>query len=192
MRDHNRLPEPWKSFLRELDTLATGPVDFHCIGGFVITRKFGFARDTADIDILSVTRNEQTYALIKSGSKGSQLHKKHKVYLDYVTAIEYCPEDYERRLMEMFPRQLQRIRLFAPDAYDLALMKLDRNIERDREDVKFLAREGFIRQAELKHRYEKEMRPYVARPEDRLDRNLDFWLEMIREHMGSNPGPNPR
>lgn len=192
MRDRNHLPEPWKSFLRELDAFATEPVDFHCIGGFVITRKFGFARDTADIDILSVTRNEQTYALIESGSKGSELHKKHKVYLDHVTAIQYYPDDYERRLTEMFPGQLKRIRLLAPDAYDLALMKLDRNIERDREDVKFLAREGFLRQAELKHRYEREMRPYVARPEDRLDRNLDLWLEMIREQMEANGSPGRR
>ncbi|MGE5112913.1 MAG: DUF6036 family nucleotidyltransferase [Acidobacteriaceae bacterium] len=186
MTNRKRLPEPWNSFLRDLDAIVTGLADLHCIGGFVITRRFGFARETADIDVLSITPNEQTRALIDAGAKGSALHKKHKVYLDHVTAIQYYPEDYEQRLAEMYPGQLKRIRLLAPDAYDLALMKLDRNIERDREDVKFLAREGFIQGEELKRRYEKEMRPYVAHPEDRLDRNFALWLEMIDEQIKAN------
>ena len=187
MPDSDRLPEPWNSFLRELDAIATESVDFHCIGGFVMTRKFGFARETADVDVLSITPKPQTGALLQNGSRGSGLHKKYRIYLDVVGVLQYYPDDYELRLTEMFPRQLQKIRLLAPDAYDLALMKLDRNIERDREDVKYLARQGFIQTEELKRRYEKEMRPYVARPEDRLDRNLDFWIEMIREHMQTNP-----
>ena len=59
-------------------------------------------------------------------------------------------------------------------------------IERDREDVKYLARQGLLNPEELRRRYEKEMRPYIARPEDRLDRNLELWLEMIREDAQAN------
>jgi hypothetical protein len=90
----------------------------------------------------------------------------------------------------MYPGQLKHIRLFAPEAHDLALMKLGRNIERDREDVKFLARQGFITPEELKHRYEKEMRPYIALPEQRTDPVLDLWVEMIREDLEANEVPN--
>jgi hypothetical protein len=180
------LPEPWYSFLRELDSIATDSVEFHCIGGFVITRKFGFSRETADIDVLSIAPKQQIERLVQLGGKGSELHKKHRVYLDLVTAIQYYPEDYDHRLTEMFPGQLQKIRLMAPDPHDLALMKLDRNIERDREDVKYLARQGLLNAEELRHRYEKEMRPYIARPEERLDRTLKLWLEMIREDARAN------
>jgi len=35
------LPEPWFSFLKELDELVNGPVHFHCIGGFVVTMLYG-------------------------------------------------------------------------------------------------------------------------------------------------------
>jgi hypothetical protein len=40
----------------------------------------------------------------------------------------------------MFPGAFQNLRLMALDPYDLALTKLERNIERDRSDVRYLAR----------------------------------------------------
>ena len=81
-------------------------------------------------------------------------------------------------------KQLKFIGLLVPEAHDLALMKLCRNIERYREDVKYLAREGLMTTGELKLRYEDEMRPYVALAEQRIDPVLQFWLEMIREDLG--------
>lgn len=70
MPDSDRLPEPWNSFLRELDAIATASVEFHCIGGFVMTRRFGFVRETADVDVLSITPKPQTEALLQHGSRG--------------------------------------------------------------------------------------------------------------------------
>ena len=105
------------------------------------------------------------------------------MYLDLVTVIEAYPEDYETRLTEMYPRQLKHIRLLAPEAHDLALMKLGRNIERDREDVKFLARQRLITAEGLQQRYQTEMQGYIAEPEKRADAVLIFWIEMIREEL---------
>jgi hypothetical protein len=190
MSETDRIPEPWGAFLRELDEIATEPVDFHCIGGFVVTKKYGFQRETRDVDVLSITPNAQRQDLLLKGAEGSELHRKYRIYLDLVGVIEAYPEDYETRLTEMYPGQLKHIRLLAPEAHDLALMKLGRNIERDREDVKFLARQGFITPDELKHRYEKEMRPYIALPEQRTDPVLDLWVEMIREDLEANEVPN--
>ena len=48
------LPEPWRSFLQELDASLTDTVDFHCLGGFVVTGLYGLPRPTADIDVLVV------------------------------------------------------------------------------------------------------------------------------------------
>jgi hypothetical protein len=50
--------EPWRSFLSELDALLDRPGDFHCIGGFVISQYYGFARETADLDLLTVVPTE--------------------------------------------------------------------------------------------------------------------------------------
>lgn len=45
-------PEPWRSFLKELDELLKGPVELRCLGGFVITQQYGIGRETSDIDYL--------------------------------------------------------------------------------------------------------------------------------------------
>jgi hypothetical protein len=60
--------------------------------------------------------------------------KKYKVYLDYV-GVARVPENYEERLIEMFAGKFKRLRICALDPYDLALSKLERNIQRDRDDV---------------------------------------------------------
>jgi hypothetical protein len=184
MSDADRIPEPWGSFLRELDNIATSPVDFHCIGGFVVTQKYGSLRQTRDVDVLCITPKAQLQDFLDKGAQGSELHRKHRVYLDLVGVIDAYPDDYQTRLTEMYAGQLKHIRLLAPEAHDLALMKLGRNIERDREDVKFLARNKFITPEGLKTRYEEEMRSYLAQPERRTDPVIDLWVEMIREEAG--------
>jgi hypothetical protein len=174
-------PEPWNSFIRDLDQILNEPADFHCIGGFVVTNLYGFDRETRDIDVLEVRSSGETAELFELAREGSELHRKHDVYLDRVTIIEAPPDNYETRLTEMYAGAFTRIRLLAPEAHDLALMKLQRNIERDREDVKHLARNGHITTRELLDRYEKEMRPYIALPERRTDPIMQLWIDMINE-----------
>ncbi len=42
----DRPAEPWLSFLTDLDAALDAPADFHCIGGFVVSQHYGFARET--------------------------------------------------------------------------------------------------------------------------------------------------
>ena len=145
MTKTDRIPKPWGAFLRDLDDIATAAVDFHCIGGFVVNMKYGFSsRQTFDIDVLAITPNSQRQEFLQNAAKGSVLHRKHGVYLDLVTVIQAYPEDYDQRLTEMYSGQLKKIRLFAVEPHDLALMKLERNAERDRVDVMFLASQGLV------------------------------------------------
>ena len=83
----------------------------------------------------------------------------------------------------MFPGAFKHIRLFALDPYDLALAKLERNIQRDRDDVKHLARTIPFDLDVLTARYEKELRPYLANP-TREDLTLRLWIEAIQEERG--------
>ncbi len=85
MSETDLIPEPWGAFLRELDEIATEPVDFHCIGGFVVTKKYGFQRETLDVDVLSISPNTQRLDFVRKGAEGSDLYQKYHVYLDYVT-----------------------------------------------------------------------------------------------------------
>ena len=54
----DRPSEPWLSFLSELDAALSEPAEFHCVGGFVVSQHYGFARETADLDVLSVVPHE--------------------------------------------------------------------------------------------------------------------------------------
>lgn len=155
-------PEPWRSFLRELDGLLKGPVELRCLGGFVITQQYGIGRETSDIDYLALAAQSRDDDVEALAGLGSTLHRKYRVYMQYV-GIATPPADYASRLIPMFPSAPWKLlRLFALDATDLALSKLERNAERDREDVLGLARAGLLDPGVLKQRYDVELRPYLA------------------------------
>jgi hypothetical protein len=179
MPHSRKILEPWHSFLEELDQQATEETRLDCMGGFVVTQFYGFSRETADLDVLLIAPRDQLKPLLDLGRQGGQLHKKHKVYLDPV-GVAKVPEDYEERLTEMFPGAYKHLRLCALDPYDLALSKLERNIQRDRDDVKHLARSVPLDLGVLKERYEKELRWQVGNPK-REDLTLKLWTEMIEE-----------
>ena len=133
------IPEPWLSFLRELDSAVAAEVRLHCMGGFIITMVYGFSRSTADLDVLEMMPKDVARPMLELGMQGRALHRKYKLYLDQV-GVAHVPEDYADRLKEIFSGTFRNLRLFALDPYDLALSKLERNIQRDRDDVKHLAR----------------------------------------------------
>ena len=80
----DRPPEPWNSFLSELDGKLTRPVTLTCIGGFTIAMLYGLPRPTVDIDCLSVTPVADTAVLESLAGKDSELHRKRGVYLQHV------------------------------------------------------------------------------------------------------------
>lgn len=100
--------------------------------------------------------------------------KKHHLYFQYVPLADY-PDDYEKRLTEL-DLGLEKLQLFVVDPYDLVLSKLPRNIERDREDVKAVAKSQQLGFDVLKQRYEDEMRSYLANV-DQHDLTLELWEE---------------
>ena len=68
----------------------------------------------------------------------------------------------------------------ALDPYDLALSKIERNSQRDRDDVKHLARTVPLDLKLLRERYERELRPDLGNAK-REDLTLELWIEAIEE-----------
>ena len=166
--------------MRDLDGLLTEPVEFVCLGGFVMSLLYGLSRPTADVDVLEVRPGSVKQLLVQAAGEGSELHRKHKVHLQQVGVLLAYPEDYEERLTEMFPGALRQLRLLALDPYDLALTKLERNSQADREDVMHLAEFIPLDVSVLRKRYEEEMRPYYGDPTHE-DQTLRLWIEAIEE-----------
>lgn len=170
--------EPWRSFLADLDGLLKGPVELRCLGGFVVTQQYGIGRETSDIDFLSAIKQSPEDDVETLAGLGSKLHRKYRLYMQHVT-IATPPAEYASRLTRMFPSApWKRLSLFALDATDIALSKLERNVERDREDFLRLARAGYIDRQVLKDRYYEELRPYLLSRLSWHDKTLELWLEM--------------
>jgi hypothetical protein len=174
-----KLPSPWAEFLRDVDRSLSAPVDLHCLGGFVVSVCYGLKRPTADVDVLSVTPGDGLRKLLDLAGKGTDLARKYRLYIDHVT-IATAPESYEARLRAVFADQFKKLRLFALDPYDLVLAKLERNIDVDRDDVRYLATAVPLDVVVLRERYVLEMRSLVRNPA-REDLTLDLWVEIIQE-----------
>jgi hypothetical protein len=184
MSSGKRPPEPWDSFLKDLDSAMSAPVRLDCIGGFVVTQVYGLDRATADLDVIELAPRDAADAVMTFASRGGPLSRKHLVYIDRV-GVATVPENYEERLIEMFPGAYRHLRLMALDAYDLALSKLERNGQKDRDDVRFLARSVPLDPEVLKRRYATELRWQLGRPE-REDLTLRLWIEIILEDKEGN------
>jgi len=180
MATPENLPEPWASFFRELDAQLTEEVCLYCVGGFAATIQYGLPRQTADVDVLSIVPNTQLAPVLVLAGYESALHGKYHVYIQHMGGIVTLPENHMDRAIELFPTRYQKLRLFGLDPYDLALSKLERNIQRDRDDVKYLFKTVPLDPETLERRYRVEQRPYMTN-EDRHDLTLRLWTEMLTE-----------
>lgn len=174
----SRLHEPWRSFLHELEQHLSQPTDLHCFGGFVIAEHYGLTRSTADIDVLD-SKGTDPGTIARLAGKGSALYKRYRVYVD-VVGVATVPEDYESRLAIAFAGEFKRLRIRAFERHDLVLAKLERNSDRDREDLVALARGPGLDISVLQSRYEQELRPFLGRP-DREDLTLSLWIAILKE-----------
>jgi len=171
-----RPDEPWLSFLAALDSHLTEPVDFHCIGGFVVSQHYGLGRETADLDVLTVIPRVLASQIVQLAGQGSPLQKKHRISIDYAAVANY-PADYEVRLVRAFP-VWSKVRLWALEPHDLALTKLERSNERDIRDVIFLSQAGLINRDTLISRFETEMEPYITGRTPTWHRTtLNMWVD---------------
>ena len=173
------LHEPWRSFLRDIDRQLAGPTEIHCLGGFVVAEYYGPSRPTADVDIIQVRGASDMADLQRIAGKGSPLARKHHVYIDIVT-VAHVPERYEERLIDIYVGEFRNLRVRVFEKHDLALAKLGRNQDFDREDVRRLAQGPGLEIATLEHRYREELRWQLANPA-REDLTLELWIEMIKE-----------
>ncbi len=103
MHPNKSIPEPWLSFLRELDSAVREEVRLDCMEGFVVTMVYGFSRPTGDLDVLEIAPRDAGRPMLELGMQGGPLHKKYKIYLDHV-GVAHVPENYEDRLCPAEPR----------------------------------------------------------------------------------------
>lgn len=180
------IPSPWREFLSDVDdalaaTHDAEPIELHCVGGFAVAMRYGLHRTTADLDIVEAVPSSGLQAVLAVAGRGTTLARKHRLHIDAGSRVATLSENYASRLVDLFPGSMRHLRLRVPDAYDLALSKLERNIGRDREDVLVIARAARLDPATLRERYLSELRPFVTGPVSRHDATIALWIEMLEE-----------
>lgn len=167
---------PWREFLSEVDRLLPGPVELHCLGGFVTAVQYRLDRPTNDVDYVEIIPRDALQVLQQIAGPGSNLAEKHGLHFQHVT-VASLPESYTERLRELFPGRFRNLSLFALDPHDLALSKLARNNPVDRDDVAYLAKTVPLDPDLLRKRYREELRPILIGDLERHDRTLEMWIQ---------------
>jgi len=173
-----KLGSPWHEFLTEIDEHLTAPTQITCIGGFVVTNIHGFSRTTGDLDHVEL-QSKMPDELHQIAGKGSPLHKRYNLYIDYVGGIVTMPLNFDERLVEV-PFEFETLRIFITDVYDLILSKMERNSPKDQADVQFLADKHKLRFSILRTRFDDELDFIPNR--DRHLNTLNFWREWFHDH----------
>jgi len=176
-RDRTVAPvaSPWAGFFLDLDGMLDGAVELHCLGGFVLATLYGLPRPTADVDYFAINPADAAGTLERLAGRESTLARKHRVWVQHVTVADY-PDGYGDRLREIGVAGLRHLHLRGLEPNDLVLSKLTRNHPVDLEDARFLIGRGLANASVLRERYQRELRPYLARQETH-DLTLDLWLE---------------
>jgi hypothetical protein len=126
------------------------------------------------MDIIAILRYETALVLIEIAGKESTLHRKYNIYLDLVT-VATAPENYESRLIVLYPGLWHYLRLWVLEPHDLALTSLERNFVRKRSGVQHSARSGDLQAPTLLERYHQETRPDVIGNVSWHDQTLAMW-----------------
>ena len=173
-------PEPWLSFLRELDSIIPESCKLPCFGGFAVTEVYGISRATSDIDVLDVAPPRVVNFLMERAGRGSELHRCFGVYFD-VVGVASAPYEYESRLRPLFQGAFQHLELFVMDPYDVALTKLKRDSDKDVQDVMQLAEAVPFDLVLFEKRFIEELRDNTTGHPEANDEVFYRWKTIIEE-----------
>jgi hypothetical protein len=137
---------------------------------------YGLPRSTNDLDYFTLEPSNLTTAVHELAGEGSDLAKKYKVHI-HRAAVASLPENYEDRMTEIYAVAFKNIRLFVLDPCDLVLSKIARNIDRDREDAKYLIQSQRIDVAVFKDRYDRELKCNLIGDQKWHAETLRLWIE---------------
>jgi hypothetical protein len=157
------LQDPWKSFLKEVDSLLSEEVTLHCLGGFVLAVLYNLPRPTADVDYVNISPFPAQEHLLAIAGLGSRLAKKHKLYLQRASIAD-LPYNYEDRLLEL-ELGLDHLRIFTLEIYDLVLSKICSPRPKDFEDAKYLITTQSLLYNTLYARWQSDLQSFIPHPE---------------------------
>ncbi|MBL8095016.1 MAG: hypothetical protein JNL73_12680 [Anaerolineales bacterium] len=146
--------------LQRAGSEATQPATLFLFGGAAI-QLLGGSRATVDVDYLLRADDHQGLTDVLQRLAGAQ-----NIDLEESIPDEFIPGPSQSETRHYFVGQYGLLRVFVLDPYHMAIMKIDRGLPTDLEDVRFLVDRGIVRLDDLE--------PMVAESERQADEPQAF------------------
>jgi len=157
-------------FLGCLDTHLSQPTELIMIGGAAASLAYGIDRTTTDIDITETTSGFEEALRLARQETGLNVPFQQVGIWDG----PYCFEDR----LEVVDLKLRKLRVLVPEKHDLALMKVVRGQENDRDAIRQIAGKMGLDEKTLVDRFTREMTHVIGNPAHLRD-NFLVVIEML-------------
>jgi hypothetical protein len=180
-----------EDFFRDLDRrwpLPTAePVTLRLLGSTALLLQTTYERGTKDSDILETAETTPALqaALIALAGKGTELGKRHRMYLEFLgPAFPFLPEEPQWHPVGRFTSAFEHFRLEALDVVDVVVAKLVRFHKTDRDDIAAMADRELIDPDRLLERFRSAVTrwSFDARAEElpkTVGRFRQLWLNEL-------------
>jgi hypothetical protein len=162
-------------FFRDIDARWNAPpgprIRLQIIGSSALMLQTGYERGTKDSDVLETQdlTDDAKARLLDLAGEGTELHKRHRVYLDVVpNGIPFLPQ------LALYHRQgslnatIRHLELEVLDVVDVVVAKLKRFHANDRSDIAAMVELDLVPHARLVSRFQEAVDYFAcdARAED--------------------------
>jgi hypothetical protein len=172
-----------REFLADIDRRWTPPasqppkVRLRIIGSAALMLQTGYERGTKDGDVLetdSITAEVKEQLLALAGA-GSELHDRHKVYIDIVTrGLPFLPQAPVCHRIASLDSELRHLEIEVLDVIDTVVSKLKRFNANDISDIDAMVDRGLIDHASLIERFRSAVEVFS------MDARADDLPEYVR------------
>ncbi len=189
---------PIYDFLGDLDrgwrSTSTEKLSLKIIGSTALMLQADYERGTKDSDVLEtpqIDRDTQGRVLGIAG-KGSPLHRKHKIYVEFVASgLPFLPQVSRWLDVPELNRDLEKFRIEVLDVVDVVVSKLKRYHSDDRRDIEAMIDRNLVPHHRLIERFKAAVDFYAdgAMAEEALPRCIRNLHGVERDMFGKEPTP---
>jgi hypothetical protein len=151
--------------LEQVGSTFTRPVTMILAGGAAVHMYTPHARMSGDLDAEFQGRVLLPSDLLVSYTDDDGTPRTLSLDSNYNTTLGLMHEDYVQDSVDLGEHANGMIRLRMLSALDLAVSKISRLADNDREDIRLLAENGFITSADLRRRALEALEYYVGYPQ---------------------------
>ncbi len=173
----------FREFFREIDANwepeADQKINLRIIGSTALMLQANYERGTKDSDVLKARdlSDETTEQLLKLAGKGTEIHNRHRLYVDLVSnSIPFLPQKPNWITLPDLGSELTHFEISVLSVVDVVVSKLKRFSANDIEDIEAMVDQERVPHGDLIERFELAVDLFFG---DARAENLPRYLENL-------------